>query len=423
MAATFTSAEWIGQNKHFDDVYLPGYVTNAFNLVMTIPPNPYSRVLDPNTTSVFDLLHACNFPAIDNITVRSPILKEDFFSEDPPHIVSAAWYCDTLPPLPLVFALSLGAAGQAWLDGYQSIIHWQKKDLRLPLWYLHYWLRMAAATCTQRQWIMARDWVDTHSGGLPSNDTIPPISTTLNKEIARLGWGTTLQGIAHHGCMVATDIADLLQDEWMCDRHIDSLCAGIQERITENTHLQKIFVGTLTFFSHLRCDDKMWQTYGSETRSFRHLWELGIKLEDRMIEQLYFPFHVNSNHYIAIFVDARIKRIYYGCSLGKKLARHDQHILTRWLRHHGFDDPVFAEMSHASQDDAFSCGCITLNTIEHAIFGDELWMPAQKHTYRVKKGLGLLRSHNKVSSIIVKATSQGLNVIVATDGHADDSEP
>jgi hypothetical protein len=139
MAATFTSAEWIGQNKLFDDIWLPGYVTDTFNLIMAIPPNPYSKVLDPNITSVFDLLHVRNFPVVDNIAVCSPILKEDYFSKDPPHTVLAEWYCSNLPPSSLVFALCLGAAGQAWLDGYQSIIHWTKKDLRLPLWCLHYW--------------------------------------------------------------------------------------------------------------------------------------------------------------------------------------------------------------------------------------------------------------------------------------------
>src|SRR5215471_7043227 len=133
MAPTFTSTDWIGQNKHFDDIDLPGYVTDTFNLIMTIPQNHYSKVLDPNTTSVFDLLHVHNFPVVKNITICSPILKEDFFSKDTPHMVLAEWYNSNIPPSSLVFTLSLGAVGQAWLDGYQSIIHWTKKDLHLPL--------------------------------------------------------------------------------------------------------------------------------------------------------------------------------------------------------------------------------------------------------------------------------------------------
>jgi hypothetical protein len=49
--AIFSPAKWISQNKHFDELHLPNYIINAFDLVMTILLNPYSKVLDPNATS------------------------------------------------------------------------------------------------------------------------------------------------------------------------------------------------------------------------------------------------------------------------------------------------------------------------------------------------------------------------------------
>lgn len=112
---------------------------------------------------------------------------------------------------------------------------------------------------------------------------------------------------------------------------------------------------------------------------------------------LYLPVHVNSNHWIATYVNFSNGKIGYGqfelslkstkrltvFSLGNSLAHksspHQKFLanLQLWLKIHFGIDAVDQgdSMTHGKQNDTFNCGPVSANTIAHHIFDDALWSP------------------------------------------------
>lgn len=41
-------------------------------------------------------------------------------------------------------------------------------------------------------------------------------------------------------------------------------------------------------------------------------------------------------------------------------------------------------IAHGSQNDTYSCGLVTVNTIAHHVLGEPLWTPTTALTYRLK---------------------------------------
>lgn len=57
-------------------------------------------------------------------------------------------------------------------------------------------------------------------------------------------------------------------------------------------------------------------------------------------------------------------------------------------------------LAHGQQDDTFSCGVCTVNTIEHAIFGVALFTHRKRHLLRVRCFNRLVMAHNDTVSIM-----------------------
>ena len=61
MEPVFSSLAWVSCSKVYDELSLPTRVLNASNLVMEMPMNEHSTILDP-ASDVKSLLNAKHFP-------------------------------------------------------------------------------------------------------------------------------------------------------------------------------------------------------------------------------------------------------------------------------------------------------------------------------------------------------------------------
>lgn len=114
------------------------------------------------------------------------------------------------------------------------------------------------------------------------------------------------------------------------------------------------------------------------------------RVDEEGVDALYFPIHINRNHWIAGEIDFKRNTEPIGDSIRLESSEYIPHKfhenLRRWTRR-AFGKNFTCEgnaLQHAIQDDEYSCGIVTANTIEHAIHNNTpLWSPANASASRV----------------------------------------
>ncbi|TFK27117.1 hypothetical protein FA15DRAFT_702135 [Coprinopsis marcescibilis] len=101
-------------------------------------------------------------------------------------------------------------------------------------------------------------------------------------------------------------------------------------------------------------------------------------VKDNHIDSIYFPIHVNNNHWIAGFVHFRKGKIGYGDSLtetGYQKPAKQMEFLKKWIqiRFNVHANIKWDSLKRGSQSDFNNCGVVMINAIAHNVFGDSLW--------------------------------------------------
>lgn len=361
---------------------------------MAIPNNVFSPIIAMNVP-VKDIIRVTNLPRFTaDITPDSTCLQTSFFSKNLPTTLLPDWHIQEILPLQLAFPLA-AKAEQAWVEGYQSIRHWREKELHLPLWIIHWWLRVGLLQICRSKWIEGIQNLKLAKAAIEGDSVAETNAYLVETGIEQIGWGVQLDGYAREGAMASIDIVALLGNGWLNDRHMDALYAGLKHRVSQSPHSDKIHIGTLSAFQALLRG--RWENYGKTFLApFRSLWNLGQLLHDRSIEKLYFPIHAYNNHFQAVCIDSINRHIFYGCGLDWAMPKLNRNSLDRWLCYHGFESPKITTLPHPVQDDSYSCGWISLSITEHDIFGDKLWTSDRKVAYKLDKIESLLESHFQV---------------------------
>ncbi|KAG6848001.1 hypothetical protein H0H93_004242 [Arthromyces matolae] len=166
------------------------------------------------------------------------------------------------------------------------------------------------------------------------------------------------------------------------------------------------------------------------------------EIRDKGIEELYFPLHVNGNHWIACLIDFRRGVISYGLGLltlpqgdplGYGIPKLFRESLQKWLRtqFHGKYTVDGNTLPHGEQTDAYSCGVIVANTILHAIKQTPLWGQGRSTLERLRwftrlsiaANMSPLRSQTVPLDTAVTTISAESNVIIALGDHNFDDLP
>ncbi|KAJ7039794.1 hypothetical protein C8F04DRAFT_949367, partial [Mycena alexandri] len=309
---------------------------------MTLPPQSYTPVLSKPRT-----WYSSDMPTTDVACLASrPIPHKDFLCKLEKE------------------------AGQALFDGCKSILdpRYNEGQDRFPLRAITYWKRMEEVVNAHRQWETSVGWVDGQLAkpDLPEQDRE---ALTVTKGLFEtLGWNTVIWGRWTH-----LHLATLLSWQWLTDDHIDMMMTDLSARVAADPELSKtVLVAPLAFSNALKAATK----YGKADAPLLARYEAHIKKHG--FKRLYFPDHLNKNHWIAGRIDFERELLGTGDSHARRNAVPKTLIQgsKRWLKSR-FDGTNFTyqgdSMDHGDQKDSTSCGIIAPNTIAADIFGEKIW--------------------------------------------------
>ncbi|KAJ6596450.1 hypothetical protein B0H10DRAFT_1960191 [Mycena sp. CBHHK59/15] len=350
----FDPSKWISRGRIYKNA--PEEVSDAFIAACKkIPPTLAATLPSPaiSVTTFLAIKLPGILPNMDNV----PKQTEDWFSSELPNCdpIPALWSVNSIPPDYFLRELESDSA-QKWLNGAKSIRDPSNNSLRLPLFALAFYREIHRLSEAQEKWTCSMEWV---------RDELPQYDLTI---FASVSWNSVHPG-APDGQL---DWTRLVDDEWLSGGIIDNMMMDIQSRVAEIPALDAaLIVAPLSFQRAIVAAS----THQNPSRYTVKLLDKYKRAMDSGKSQLYFPLHINGNHWIAFVIDFVRKTFGYGDSFGRKLAAKEfiGH-LTKWL------DRVFPGgfqnlgdfLLHHKQRDYVHCGIYTSNTLEHAIFKAKL---------------------------------------------------
>jgi hypothetical protein len=150
----FLALSYIGTGKNYWDA--PDYVHAAFD-TLSAPPSIIYTLHLPNARLSVPALVAYSLPT------ETPVqpLPDPFsyFAKEEPHAINGTTtsLLRSLPISPqIVLDKIIRQSGQAWLDGFKSIIYFHTgHNHRFPFWVLCYWKQIAGIHPAKQAWTLA----------------------------------------------------------------------------------------------------------------------------------------------------------------------------------------------------------------------------------------------------------------------------
>ncbi len=176
---------------------------------------------------------------------------------------------------------------------------------------------------------------------------------------------------------------------------MDVFVALAQQNLEESDDVAEgLAVENTDFIDTLRRPLSDWSSYGKKG-SFSHVYSIGKEIEAGTIIKLFFPANIHDKHWAVYCIDVAQRVVLYGDSLGWKAPDTDISAISHWLSKHHLEGFTFSASLECAQqvDNNFSCGIIAANTIDHALFGTDLWDPASRDSFCLSKVINIFDSH------------------------------
>lgn len=176
---------------------------------------------------------------------------------------------------------------------------------RFPLWILTFWKELSETVTTQSSWKKACQWLDSKENTKTDLPTIDAVHAA-REILASLGWNVHLTYLQR--TVTSAHLATLLGTMWLNDDHIDMMMEELSKEVASDPVLAKKVIIAKLFFAQ-----KVLNSSGKYTRKDAPLlcrYEKHIK--DNDTEELYFPMHVNTNHWIAGCIHFKSRTISFG---------------------------------------------------------------------------------------------------------------
>ncbi|KAJ7937855.1 hypothetical protein B0H13DRAFT_2405164 [Mycena leptocephala] len=244
---------------------------------------------------------------------------------------------------------------------------------------------MAAVGDEQKTWQRSIQWLQTESG--KCKEETRAATDAARSALAVMGWNSRV-GLLRD-TITTKDLAPFLSSVWLRSTQIDIMMEDLAKRVADGDMgiASQVIVAPLPFSETIIAQLK--GSYTKQTAPLLHLYEEDIKKNGKKL--LYFPANIARTHWVAGRVNFLTKRNEFGDSMPDYFEPPKRLIngLKRWLKPR-FDlqfECDYAGLDHGVQIDGFSCGIITYNTIDHAIFGTGVWIPRRAVLERVQRFL------------------------------------
>jgi len=187
------------------------------------------------------------------------------------------------------------------------------KGLRFPLWVGNFWFEMIEVVEQREKWDNAQGWL--------RKMVRSPEVREAEKLLDRTPWGLRLWSLpGHEGSTRVGLLATILSNEWLAERHIDTLVAYIGDRLRgsnvdqpDTTLVADQYLASLL---SRRRDET-----ATKLREDQELRTYAGKISDGRHERLLLPGHIGgtvTGHWIVFSVDIKKKTISYGELLRKQ---------------------------------------------------------------------------------------------------------
>lgn len=303
----------------------------------------------------------------------------------------------------------------AWKSGNRSILFSIKGVSRqLPLWMSVFWTAMDHALTAQICWRKAYEWYKREILQHPIPPGFSHLPAALDLFFMTVGWNSTINGPESN--LQALNLADLFSVKWLGTDTMDHIIQLIRSWATLYPSEPTIFADTFDFqhpFDPEWSNSISWEAFDTDTPGqLGHVRNIAGKIRSGAICSVVFPLHdARFNHYVAAKLSGLTGQLFIGDSLGGDASDAvDARIidgLQRFCSKLGHDQPLrVAKLSCPLQDDCFSCGVVTCNSIERQLFPHtQLWTPATKHLERVEWVLLLAARPGSQYSLVRKSHS------------------
>jgi hypothetical protein len=308
----FIENDWIGREKIYTKV--PAFVQWKKDSLMKIP---------------LDFLRHANFPepelsVKEFVTFKFPRISSEIISNK-----AAKWFTNNSPstldpqillqhsiPSPAFLTQLEEAVGQAWLDGAKSIVDWRINDGAdcLPLWIITFWREAESLNRLQSMWKQSMKWLSHEETRKQRNGqpAIPSDSIQNAKNLLEsLQWNERMD---YCNTMASTSqLSYFLGTFWLSDDHINMMVEEIllEMHTTRPEDAKYTQVASLFFAQELwSVEDKLALPISGRRKTQLYKYELRVK-EDGL-QKLYFPIHVDENHWIVGMINFKKKSIAFG---------------------------------------------------------------------------------------------------------------
>ena len=176
-------------------------------------------------------------------------------------------------------------------------------DLRLPLWVVNFW-NMAVEVAEQRdKWRLAEEWllrrIQDHT------------FREARKLLENVPWGLRLWSLTSHDKETRIGhLAGLLSDEWLSERHIDTISSYLNSRAQEGPESRPTsLVAGLDLQIYLSASAR---ATAESIRAHEGLRTYTKKISDHCYSRVFVPANVRGNHWIVFSVDFKGNMFEYG---------------------------------------------------------------------------------------------------------------
>ena len=202
-------------------------------------------------------------------------------------------------------------AGQAWLDGTFSIVDQRFNDGkdRLPLEALTYWREMSKVVSMRTVWCKCEHWLAMSPDPKPHNADMTWAFNNACTLLPGLRWNTPVSALDTGLTMLK--FTKLLGTEWLSGSLVQMMVDSLSARACTDPHsMSSTIIGGPGFVQEINNAALENKLYLWATTPLLCHYEQHIK--DSGSGHLYFPAHVNENHWIAVHVNYKKCEFSYG---------------------------------------------------------------------------------------------------------------
>ncbi|EIW77672.1 hypothetical protein CONPUDRAFT_156863 [Coniophora puteana RWD-64-598 SS2] len=330
-------------------------------------PHQHSSLVPDRNLPIINVLSFPFPPSVPPAPYEDAELSA-FFSPKPPDPGPLDLSTTTIPSF--AHLLSRAALATQWECSMRSICLKVNNVVRyLHFWVGSLWYKLSPAIAGRNQWARARAWAHSRIHSRPAPTLFAHLQSAVDRFFKVVGWDAPISS-----SLRSLQLADLFSDRYLPGTVIDGY---------------PLYLSILS-------DSEVGSLRPPDAGHLSHLRNVANQLRTGNIDGVVYPLHdPRHNHYVAALFDARTGELRIGdsCISGALPpdAVHDADLAgyCQFARKLGLDlNPNIAILPHSIQDDPFSCGIVTLNTIERVFFRDIWpWSPHTKHLERIEWAL------------------------------------